>query len=139
MIPQLHAESNYYTQLSYVCRLADNIDQNLIATATVEGVHVEEVLDGYTVRVSWEPVVLEHWEVHHYTIYYTTFSTSLNKTVHQHTLQTPNTKTFATFHLNHIDPKFEHWFEVTVSIEVEGEEFESQRSSRLTFKFGVWI
>ena len=98
---------------------------------------VEEVLDGYTVRVSWEPVVLEQWEVHHYTIYYTTFSTSLNKTVQQRTIQNPNNKTFATFRLDHIDPKFEHWFEVTVSIEVKGEELESLLSLRLLFTFGM--
>lgn len=101
----------------------------------VEDVRVEEVLDGSTVRLTWDPVVLHEWEVDHYTIYYTTFSTSRNTGVYQRTVLTPHTA--EVFSLTHIDPKFEHWFQVTVSIEVEGEEFESQKSTLMIFNFGT--
>lgn len=106
------------------------------SVAVVEDVRVEEVLDASTIQLTWDPVVLPQWEVNHYTIYYTTFSTTMNKTVHQHTVLTLNTKTSQVFYLTHVDPKFEHWFQVTVSIEVEGEEFESQRTTVLIFNFG---
>ena len=107
-----------------------------VSIAVVAGVLVEEVLDASSVRLTWEPVVLQHWEVDHYTIYYTTFSTTTTKTVHQETVPTPSTKNSEVFYLTHLDPKFEHWFQVTVSIEVEGEEFESQRPDPLIFNFG---
>jgi hypothetical protein len=102
----------------------------------VGGVVVEEVMDASSIRLTWREVVLQEWEVDHYTIYHTVFSTSTNKTVFQETLTIPNTKNFKLFYLMHLDPKFEHHFQVTVSIEVEGVEFESRQSSPLVFNFG---
>ena len=96
------------------------------------------MLDASSIRLTWEPVVLQHWEVDHYTIYYTVFSTTTTKTVHQETVPTPSSKISEVFYLTHLDPKFEHWFQVTVSIEVEGEEFESQRPNPLIFNFGIY-
>ena len=93
-------------------------------------------MDGSTVRLAWDPVVLQHWGVDHYTIYHNIFSTSTRKTVDQNTLFTLSTENSKVFILSHIDPKFEHHFEVTVSIIVEGEEFESPRSTLLIFTFG---
>ena len=84
----------------------------VISAAVVAGVLVEEVLDASSIRLTWEPVVLQHWEVDHYTIYYTIFSTTT--TVHQETVPTPSTKNSEVFYLTHIDPKFEHWFQVGV-------------------------
>lgn len=93
------------------------------------------VLDGNAIRLFWEPVTVLEWEVAHYTVYYTTYHTNLRKTVQHSAKELPSTKTSDLLYLSHTDPKFEHLFQVTVSIEVEGEEFESEKSL-LTFNFG---
>lgn len=99
---------------------------------------IDEVLDAGSVVLSWQPVLLPEWEVAHYTIYYSTHSTHLRKTVDQRTVLTTSTDlgTSKVFHITHTDLKFEHRFQVTASIQVEGEEFQSQRSTLLIFNFG---
>lgn len=95
---------------------------------------MEEVLDGSTLRLGWDPVVLQGWTVEHYTVYYTTFSTTMGKVFDQHTLH--STENSQTFYLTHLDPKFDHHFQVTVSIVVDSEEYESSKSTPLIFNFG---
>jgi hypothetical protein len=109
---------------------------NTLSAAVVGGVVVEEVMDASSIRLTWGEVVLQEWEVDHYTIYHTVFSTSTNITVFQESVKIPNIKTARAFYLVHLDPKFEHSFQVTVSIVVEGVEFESQKHTPLIFNFG---
>ena len=93
----------------------------------VDGIQVS-VLDANTVRLSWEPVTVLEWEVAQYTISYTAYHTHLTKSVHHYSALLPNTTTSKLFYLTHTDPKFEHWSTVSVSIQVQGEEFQSEPS-----------
>jgi hypothetical protein len=82
----------------------------------VGGVVIDEVMNASSIRLTWGEVVLQEWEVDHYTIYHTVFSTSTNKTVFQDSVKIPNNRTSRISYLVHLDPKFEHSFQVTVSI-----------------------
>ena len=93
------------------------------------------VLDANTVRLSWEPVTVLEWEVAHYTISYTAYHTHLTKSVQHSSTVVPHTRTTEVFLITHTDPKFEHWFTVSVSIQVQGEEFQSE-PSEIIFQFG---
>jgi hypothetical protein len=107
----------------------------MFSAAVVDGVMVEEVMDASSIRLTWDEVVLQEWEVDHYTIYHTVFSTSTSKTVFQET-ERISTRTSSVFYLTHFDPKFEHNFQITVTITVEGVEFESQKHAPVIFNFG---
>ena len=95
--------------------------------------------DANTVRLSWQPVTVLEWEVSHYTLYHTVRHTRLDKTVQHYTKSLSNTLTSDPLTLIDTDTKYEHIFQLTASIQVEGEEFESEKSIALTFQFGKTI
>ena len=106
-------------------------------SATVQDVRVSEYLDASTIRVSWSrAATLEREIVPLYTIYYTAYSTHQRRIQRESTRTISNPRTSEVFHLL-TSPNTEHWFKVTISVQVEGEEFQSEKSNKLIFKFGM--
>ena len=81
--------------------------------------------------VSWD--ALKTLYLTHYTIYYSAF---LNKVVHNFTKVVPSTKTSEIVNIRELRTGVEHEFEVTASLEIDGEVYEGVKSVPAKMVFG---
>lgn len=96
-------------------------------------------MDGNSIRVSWSiAATLEREEVDHYKIYHSSYSANKQRIQREIFKIASATKTSEVFNLSSSNPDIEYWFEVTVSVRVKGEEFQSGRSQKLIFRFGMY-
>ncbi len=105
--------------------------------AIVEDVRVSEYLDANTIKVSWSRDATLEREVSHYTIYHSSYSTRKGRAQKEQIRTISAPRTSEVFHLPKANPQIEYWFEVTVTVRVKGEEFQSERSNKLVFKYGI--
>ena len=69
--------------------------------------------------VSWDALKVSY--LSHYTIYYSAFSPLLNKVVDTLTKEVPSTSTSDVVNIRELRAGVEHQFQVTASLEIEGE------------------
>ena len=74
--------------------------------------------------VSWDALR----NAHHYTIYYSAFSPELFKVVDESTIVVPSTRTSDIVVIRELTAGVEHQFQVTSSLEVQGELYKSGKS-----------
>ena len=76
--------------------------------------------------------LLASWDglrnAHHYTIYYSAFSPELLKVVEELTIVVPSTRTSDIMVIRELAAGVEHQFQVTASVVVQGELYESGKS-----------
>ena len=94
------------------------------------------VTNATMLMVSWALVGQLHWNIHHYTIYYSAFSPVLYKVVDESTTET--NKTSEAVVIRELEAGVEHQFQVTASLEIQGYVFEGEKSlltedSRIVF------
>ena len=87
-----------------------------------------QVTNATMLMVSWDLVGQSHWNIHHYTIYYSAFSPVLYKAVDESTIETPTNKTSETVVIRELEAGVEHRFQVTASLEIQGDVYEGERS-----------
>ena len=74
--------------------------------------------------VSWDALR----NAHHYTIYYRAFSPELFKVIDDMTIVVPSTRISDIVVIRELEAGVEHQFQVTASLEVQGEIYESRKS-----------
>ena len=94
---------------------------------TVRNVSVQ-VTNATMLMVSWELVGQSRLNIHHYTIYYNAFSPVLYKVVDESTIETPPNKTSVAVVIRELEAGVEHQFQVTASLEIQGELYEGEKS-----------
>ena len=72
--------------------------------------------------VSWDALQVSY--LSHYTIYYSAFSLLLSKVVDTLTKVIPSTNTSDIVNIRELTAGVEHWFQVTASLEIDGELYE---------------
>ena len=87
-----------------------------------------QVTNATMLMVSWDLVGQSHWNIHHYTIYYSAFSPVLYKVVDESTVEVLSNKTFETVVIRELEAGVEHRFQVTASLEIQGDVYEGERS-----------
>ena len=87
-----------------------------------------QVTNATMLMVSWDLVGQSRWNIHHYTIYYSAFSPVLYKVVDESTIETPPNKTSETVVIRELEAGVEHRFQVTASLEIQGDVYEGERS-----------
>ena len=87
-----------------------------------------QVTNATMLTVSWDLVGQSRWNIHHYTIYYSAFSPVLYKVVDESTIETPPNKTSETVVIRELEAGVEHRFQVTASLEIQGDVYEGERS-----------
>ena len=87
-----------------------------------------QVTNATMLTVSWDLVGQSHWNIHHYTIYYSASSPVLYKVVDESTIETPPNKTSETVVIRELEAGVEHRFQVTASLEIQGDVYEGERS-----------
>ena len=104
-------------QLVYLCFISD---LNLSYPAVVR----VKVVNATALLVSWDALR----NAHHYTIYYSAFSPELFKVVDESTIVLPSTRMSDIVVIRELTAGVEHQFQVTASLEVQGEVYESGKS-----------
>ena len=97
-----------------------------------------QVTNATTLMVSWDLVGQSRWNIHHYTNYYNAFSPVLYKVVDESTVEIPPNKTSEAVVIRELEAGVEHRFQVTASLEIQGEVYEGEKSlltedSRIVF------
>jgi len=92
----------------------------IVYTATVR----VKVVNATALLVSWDALR----NAHHYTIYYSAFSPELFKVVEELTIVVPSTRTSDIVVIRELAAGVEHQFQVTASLVVQGEMYESGKS-----------
>ena len=87
-----------------------------------------KVTNATILTVSWDLVGQSRWNIHHYTIYYSTFSPVLYKVVDESTVEVLSNKIFETVVIRELEAGVEHRFQVTASLEIQGDVYEGERS-----------
>ena len=83
-----------------------------------------KVVNATALLVSWD----DFRNAHHYTIYYSAFSPELFKVVEELTIVVPSTRTCDIVVIRELAAGVEHQFQVTASLVVHGEMYESGKS-----------
>ena len=83
-----------------------------------------KVVNATALLVSWDALR----NAHHYTIYYSAFSPELFKVVEELTMVVPSTRTSDIVVIRELAAEVEHQFQVTASLVVQGEMYESGKS-----------
>ena len=83
-----------------------------------------KVVNATAFLVSWDALR----NAHHYTIYYKAFSPELFKVVEELTIVVPSTRTCDIVVIRELAAGVEHQFQVTASLVVQGEMYESGKS-----------
>ena len=83
-----------------------------------------KVVNATALLVSWDALR----NTHHYTIYYSAFSPELFKVVDKTTIVVPSSRTSDIVVIRELTAGVEHQFQVTSSLEVQGEVYERERS-----------
>jgi len=83
-----------------------------------------KVVNATALLLSWDTVR----NTHHYTIYYSAFSLELFKVAEELTMVVPSTRTSDIVVIRELAAGVEHQFQVTASVEVQGEMYESGKS-----------
>jgi len=83
-------------------------------------------------EVSWDALR----NAHHYTIYYSAFSPELFKDIEELTMVVPSTRTSDIVVIRELAAGVEHQFQVTASVEVHEEMYESGKSILTKIVFG---
>ena len=83
-----------------------------------------QVTNATTLLVSWDQSL---WSIH-YTLYYSAFSPVLYKVVDESTTVIPSNKTYAAVVIRELTAGIEHRFQVTASVETQGEVCEGEKS-----------
>ena len=83
-----------------------------------------KVVNATALLVSWDALR----NTHHYTIYYSAFSPELFKVVEELTIVVPSTRTSDIVVIRELAAGVEHQFQVTASLVVQGEMYESSKS-----------
>ena len=83
-----------------------------------------QVTNATTLLVSWDQSL---WTTY-YTLYYSAFSPVLYKVVDESTIVIPSNKTYAAVVVRELAAGIEHWFQVTASVETQGEVCEGEKS-----------
>ena len=91
-----------------------------------------KVVNATALLVSWDALR----NTHHYTIYYSAFSPELFKVVDASTTVVPSTRTSGIVVIRELTAGVEHQFQVTSSLEVQGEVYERERSFLTEIVFG---
>ena len=91
-----------------------------------------KVVNATALLVSWDALR----NAHHYTIYYSAFSPELFKVVDDMTIVVPSTGTSDTVVIRELTAGVEHRFQVTASVVVQGEMYESGKSIRTKIVIG---
>ena len=94
-----------------------------------------KVVNATALLVSWDTLR----NTHHYTIYYSAFSPELFKVVHESTTVVPSTRMSDVVVIRELTAGVEHQFQVTASLEVLGEVYESGKSIPTKIVFGKII
>ena len=81
-----------------------------------------QVTNATALLVSWDQ---SPWSTH-YTLYYSAFSPALYKVIDESTTVIPSNKTYATVVIRELAAGIEHWFQVTASVETQGEVCEGE-------------
>jgi len=84
-----------------------------------------KVVNATALLVSWEALFRD---THHYTIYYSAFSPELFKVIDESKIVVPSTRTSDTVLIRELTAGVEHQFQVTSSVEVQGEIYERKIS-----------
>ena len=82
--------------------------------------------------VSWDALR----NTHHYTIYYSAFSPELFKVVDESTIVVPSPRMSDIVVIRELTAGVEHQFQVTASLEVQGEVYESGKSIQTKIVIG---
>ena len=105
----------------HICICANFIsDLNLFYPAVVR----VKVVNATALLVSWDALKNSH----HYTIYYSAFSPELFKVVDESTTVVPSTRMSDIVVIRELTAGVEHQFQVTASLEVQGEVYKSGKS-----------
>ena len=99
----------------------------LLFAVTVSNVSVQ-VINATMLMVSWDLVGQLRWTIHHYTIYYSAFSPVLYKVIDESTIEVPPNKTSEAVVIRELEAGVEHRFQVTASLEIQGEVYEGEKS-----------
>ena len=84
--------------------------------------------------VSWD--ALKKSYLSHYTIYYSAFSKELNKVLDTFTKVIPLTNTTDIVNIKELTAGVRHEFQVTATLEIDGELYEGEKSVAVTLVFG---
>ena len=84
--------------------------------------------------VSWDALQKSH--LSHYTIYYNAFSKELNKVLDTFTKVIPLTNTTDIVNIRELTAGVRHEFQVTATLEIDGELYEGEKSVAVTLVFG---
>ena len=87
-----------------------------------------QVTNATTLMVSWDLVGQSRWNIHHYTIYYSAFSPVLYKVVDESKIEILANKTSEAVVIRELEAGVEHLFQVTASLEIQGQVYEGERS-----------
>ena len=68
------------------------------------------------------------WNIHHYNIDYSAFSPVLYKVIDDSTIEIPPNKTSEAVVIRELEAGMEHRFQVTASLEIQGEVYEGEKS-----------
>ena len=90
--------------------------------------------NGTALLVRWD--ALQKSQLSHYTIYYSAFSKELNKVVDRFTKVIPFMNTSEIVNIRELMAGVRHEFQVTASLEIEGELYEGEKSVAATLVFG---
>ena len=145
-----HTLSDLQGGLSYTVTMVtkSNYLQSIVAgpvTAVATLVTTSALVSIYYPAVVWVKVVnatalLVSWDAlrntHHYTIYYSAFSPELFKVVDASTTVVPSSRTSGILVIRELTAGVEHQFQVTSSLEIQGEVHERERSFLTEIVFG---
>ena len=87
-----------------------------------------QVINATMLMVSWGLVGQSHWTIHHYTIYYSAFSPVLHKVIDESTIEILPNKISEAVVIRELEAGVEHRFQVTASLEIQGEVYEGEKS-----------
>ena len=87
-----------------------------------------QVTNATMLMVSWDLVGQSRWNIHHYTIYYSAFSPVLYKVVDESTIEILSNKTSEAVVIRELEAGAEHLFQVTASLEIQGQVYEGRKS-----------
>ena len=84
--------------------------------------------------VSWDALKVSY--LSHYTIYYSAFSPLLSKVVDTLTKEIPSTNTSDIMNIKELTAGVEHQFQITASLEIDGEVYEKMTIMSAMLLFG---
>ena len=86
-----------------------------------------QITNATMLMVSWDLVRQSRWNIHHYTIYFSAFSPVLYKVVDESTIEILPNETSEAVVIRELEAGVEHLFQMTVSLEVQGEVYEGDK------------